>query len=350
MMRDNPASRRSQAVLPFNLRSPVVGPAIPGSYIRLSRTIGARYAAVTALLAACAAPAVAGATRDPDIRVVVAVDADGRATADWLRLLRARLSDVPYDSASRIVRPIAQAEQGWIELIESRVPAWEQELSKLAVTFAPAEPPARVTIFLGNRGAHDAFTHDPQTIGFDLSALVAQYGSAGDAVNVERIDRLFRHEYVHLLQKAWMSTHHYEANTPLRAALWEIWTEGLGNYYSLSKRWRVARGQYSAAAESTLARLEPRFVARLAAIARADSSRARALVSDLSWGRFDEKWGAITPALWLDLEMSESPRALRDFVLAGPDGVWDLAARHLPHALQQTLSELRAAAERCGAR
>jgi hypothetical protein len=138
--------------------------------------------------------------------------------------------------------------------------------------------------------------------------------------------------------------------TPLRYALADIWAEGLGNYRSLSGRWKALGGRRSEASAARLAELEPRFVARLAALACATPQRGEALMADLSWGRFDRKWGALTAALWLEEEPGEPGEALRRLVVAGPDGVWDLADRHLPGALRPVLREARVADSLCAGR
>ena len=77
------------------------------------------------------------------------------------------------------------------------------------------------------------------TIGFDLSALHAEYGSATEPGNADRIDRLFRHEYAHLMQKSWLAAHPYSPRSPLEHALFDIWLEGLGTWHSLSEPWRA---------------------------------------------------------------------------------------------------------------
>ncbi len=219
-----------------------------------------------------------------------------------------------------------------------------------SLSLQPIAPPVEVLIVLGNRGTSDAFTHDPTTIGFNLAALQAGYGGAGLGENGDRIDRFFRHEFVHLLQKAWLSVHPWVADSPVRSALLEIWAEGLGNYYSLSDRWMSQDGARSAAAASALAELEPRFVARLSALACTSPEAAAPLTADLSWGRFDQKWGALTAALWLEAEQKRSAAALRDFFRTGPGAVWDLADRHLPDALGAVLDEARAAETLCSGR
>lgn len=275
------------------------------------------------------------------------MDQSGRATNQWLAMIRKRLADEEYQAVAPLKRALTPEERAWAELIRSRVGAWEKEIPALAANFHPVPPPAGVLIVTGNRGAEDAFTHDPTTIGFDLAALQANYGDAGLAANAERVNRFFRHEYVHLLQKAWLAVHPWTGHTPMEEALIEIWTEGQGNFYSLSERWQTVNGARSEAAARALAELEPRFVARMSALACATPNHARALMADLSWGRFDQKWGALTAALWLEKDQAGSPDVLRNFVLAGPAGVWDLAGRHLPAPLALVLQEARRTESLC---
>ena len=283
------------------------------------------------------------------LHVVPGVSHAGYATDLWLAMLRNRLSQAAYDTIASLRKPLTPEEQAWAELIRSRSILWEREIPGLAQLFRPIRPPGDVSIVVGNRGAEDAFTHDPGTIGFDLAALQANYGDARLAVNTDRVDRFFRHEFVHLLQKAWLPVNPWRMDSPLRTALAEIWAEGLGNYYSLSARWRTRDGARSAAADSALAALEPRFVARLAALSCTTPAAAAVLTQDLSWGNFERKWGALTAALWLEGEQKAPAEALRSYVMAGPGGVWDLADRHLPGALRAVLREAAVAESLCTA-
>ena len=285
----------------------------------------------------------------PVLRVVWGVTEAGEATDQWLAMLRKRLSPEEYDSVAPQRKPLTTDEGAWADLILSRAMTWEREIPTLSELFRPIRPAGEVLIVIGNRGAEDAFTHDPTTIGYDLAALHANYGDARMPENRDRMDRFFRHEFVHLLQKAWLAVHPWVMDTPLRAAIAEIWGEGLGNYYSLSARWRSNDGRRSDAAASALAVLEPRFVARLAALACARPDAAAALTGDLSWGTFERKWGALTTALWLEGEPEAPAQALRHFVVAGPAGVWDLADRHLPGALRAVATEARMADSLCTA-
>lgn len=281
------------------------------------------------------------------LEVVSGTTDTGDATDQWLAMLRKRLSPAEYDSVARLHKRRTAEEQAWAALIESRIGSWEREVPALASPFHPVSPPGRVLLVLGNRGGGDAFTHDASTIGFDLAELGAQYGTANQPQNAELMDRLFRHEFTHLLQKAWLAAHRWRPDSPLHAALLDLWLEGLGNYYSLSERWRSLNGRRADAAQRALADLEPRFVARLSALACADSSKTGALLAGISSGPFDHKWGAVPAALWLEEEQEDSPLALRGLIVAGPAGVWDLADRHLPESLRLTLKEARVADSLC---
>jgi len=305
--------------------------------------------AATLLILIGAAP-VGGGPADTSLRVVSGTTETGHATEQWLAMLRRRLPPERYAAIAPLRKARTVDEQAWARLIHASAAAWEEMVPALAELFHPVLPPGDVMIVLGNRGAEDAFTHDPTTIGFDLAALQANYGDAGLPENAERINRFFRHEFVHLLQKAWLPRHPWAMDSPLRTALAEIWAEGLGNYHSLSARWLSTDGKRSKAAASALATLEPRFVARLAALACTTPEAAEALRADLSQGPFDHKWGALPAALWLEAEPGAPTKALRRFVVAGPGGVWDLADRHLPAGLGSALREVRVADSLCASR
>lgn len=281
------------------------------------------------------------------IRVITDVTVEGLAGRRWLAMLRQRLPDSSYQALAHLARPLGDRERRWEALIRARSESWEHEIAGLAETYAPVHAPDLALVVLGNRGGEDAFVHDGTTIGFDLAALNASYGDPDEPENLARIDRFFRHEYVHLLQKAWLARLPAPGARPLDLAIMDMWSEGLGNYYSLSPRWRAPDGSLTSHAKAALERLEPRLVVRLAALACTSPAGGVRLASDLSTGPFAEKWGALPTALWLAAEEAESEGALRRLVLAGPDGVWALAERRLAPALRAVLMEIRAAAARC---
>ena len=298
-------------------------------------------AAVVCVAVLAAHPVAAAGS---DLHVLDSLSGDQDTVALWTTMVRELRKDSSYTLPAK--DPTA-AERAWSSLIASRLERWQSETSALAALFVPAKPPASVQIVIGHGGGEDAFTHDANTIGFDAVRLHAEYGDASAPENADRIDRFFRHEYVHLLQKSWLARHPYAADTPLRAALLGIWLEGLGNYYSLSSRWRDGDGALTAPARQTLTRLAPRFLARLAALACASRERGPSLMSGLSMGPFTEKWGALPVALWLAEAERASPDALRAFIVAGPDGVWTLSSRHLSEESRAFLREIQDTAALC---
>ena len=276
----------------------------------------------------------------PRIRIVSGSRPDGGPTDLWLTILRRRLSPADYDSVMGIRRPRSAEQQAWARLVEARAKHWPEAVAPLQTLFDSTTVDS-LRVVLGNRGGEDAFTHDSLTIGFDLAALQRVYGDAAGPENADRLDRIFRHEFVHLLQKRWLRRHPFAPASPLEAAVLDAWAEGLGNYYSLSARWRPTDQIPSPLTAKALDELQHRFVARMTALACADSVAAIPLLADLSSGPFDKKWGALPVALWLLAEADTDPSALHAFATAGPGGVWTLAERHLPSNLADSLTALR---------
>lgn len=265
----------------------------------------------------------------------------GEATPSWREALRGLRGKDPGPLPAA---PPTAAEAAWAARIRERLPRWNAEVPDLGQPFAPQPAPQGVRVLLGLGGGEDAFSPDDRTLAFDLSRLAALYGDAASPENGARLDRFFRHEYTHVLQKAWLGTRAYPATTPLRAALLDLWKEGHGNFHSLSSRWVGGDGAPTEAARTALDRLAPRLVARMAALAAASPEAAPRLLAGLSMGPFEQKWGALPVALWLAEAGSRSPEAIRAFVLAGPDGLWDFVERHLPEGLRAVWREARAEA------
>ena len=299
---------------------------------------------------ALALAAVAGSAHAapvPALELWIEVGGDGAPGPFWLEMLGRRLSPDDVAEAAALRRPLNDDQRAWADLIKSRLRFWTSRQAPLAEPFDPVTPPEVVRIVLGNRGGDDAFTHAPDTIGFDLSRLQSEYGNADKAENVGRIDRFFDHEYSHVLFKAWLAAHPQPGSTPFELALYEMYTEGFGNYRSLSERWQSTAGNYSRAARSALDRLEPVLVDRLTAIACATPEAAAPLVADLSRGPFERKWGALPVALWLDAEAATTPDAPRRFVQEGVAGLAALAMRRLPPELGVRFQAAQAQSRAC---
>ncbi len=272
----------------------------------------------------------------PPIPVTVAlgVEADGTVTDAWVDAIRGWHDGEALGDVLREQHAMSDEEAGWAALIHSRAAAWSAMTDSLRLPFGGVVPPEAAYVLLGNVGGQDAFTPSDSTIGFDLRRLSDLYGAASASENADRIDRLFAHEFTHLLHKAWREEHEPLVTSPLDRALWDCLVEGLGNYRSLSARWLEDEGDLTPHAREVLTRLQPIFAERLAALQHASDAEASVLMEGLSSGPFDQKWGALTVALWLALESRGDDRRLRRWVDAGPRGVLTLARTYLPPDLQ----------------
>jgi hypothetical protein len=278
----------------------------------------------------------AGPTR---LEVAAGTNADGSMATAWHEVLQHRYGPAADDPALHAPKHATPEERAWHALVESRRGAWEAMVPEIAAPYAPVAPPPSAAIVLGNRGAEDAMTVGPARIAFDLSKLQSNYGDACTQENRARIDRFFRHEFQHVMQKAWLAAHPVDTHTPLQRAAFEMWTEGLGNRESLSPKWIDADGALSAHARKTLATLTPVMIERLQALRTATDAQAAVLVQDLSNGPFERKWGALPVALWLAEDAAKDPRALRRFVQVGPEGVWRFLRSRLPPDVLEGLPE-----------
>ena len=79
---------------------------------------------------------------------------------------------------------------------------------------------------------------------------------------------------------------------------------------------------------------------RLAALQRATAQVAVPLLKGLSMGPFDQKWGALTVALWLAQEAKGDEHNLQKWVEAGLSGVLILAQKYLPENLKRELPKI----------
>ncbi|MGH7493627.1 MAG: DUF5700 domain-containing putative Zn-dependent protease [bacterium] len=275
----------------------------------------------------------------PPIVFVVkdATSSDGAATASWLKAIRHWHDEETLADIYAKKKSLSEEEALWAGLIKGKLSIWVTMIDSLQKPFQAVTPPDTVAILLGNIGGEDAFVYSHATICFDLNKLHRLYGSASTTANNARIDRFFAHEFTHVLHKAWRKKHNLELASPFDYALWECLTEGLGNYRSLSDRWIAASGKLTPHAQEVLLRLQPVFVERLSALEHASAEAAEPLLAGLSMGPFDQKWGALTVALWLAQEASGDDLRLQKWVEAGPVGVLILAQKYLPEDLRKRM-------------
>jgi hypothetical protein len=272
--------------------------------------------------------------------IQLGVTEDGRPTPLWMEAIESRNTTERLSVIRETERPYTTAEQEWLALFKTEIPKWTKTITGLTIPFEEIPTPETVTILFGNQGGDDGFTHLTAVICLDLSSWARSYGPASDPVNVGRVHRILSHEYTHLMSRAWVELNPPDLSTPLCRALFTIYIEGLGNYYSLSEKWYKPSVGLSERALDALEDLSPTFVDRLLKLMEVTPEQEERLREGLSAGPFRKKWGALPVALWLRKEAGNDPMKLRKWVRAGPCGMLDLAGKHLPEHLGKRLQAL----------
>lgn len=268
---------------------------------------------------------------DKPVLLSLAIEND-KVTEKWIEVLKTRQSKTYLDSLATLVRPLNLQEKEWINLIDSRINNWISIKDSLNTPFENITIPDTTHVLLGYRGYDDGFTYNLNTVCFDITALNNAYGSAKDSVNTNRMDRIFSHEYTHLLHKKWFLKNHYEAESFSDSILQECLYEGIGMYRSMSKKWWPVNGNLSVVAKATFKKLYPVFVEKIIA---ADSlknlthEQKENLHNNLSRGSMKQKWGALPVGVWLALEANGDDKNLIDIINKGPEVVWYLAEKYL---------------------
>jgi hypothetical protein len=266
------------------------------------------------------------------VRVTVAI-INHHLTPEWTKALVTRMSKEKLDSLASIQRPLSPDECDWLKLIRTKTGLWNSLRDSLETPFGDIHVTDTINVLLGAFGVDDGFTFQYNTVCFDLTALQANYGSALLPENIERIDRLFAHEYTHLIHKTWVQERDYAIRTFKDSVLWECLYEGIGMYRSLTKKWLPQGDALPDMTRNTLEELYPVFVQRLIAVASSvnpsKAEKAR-LVSNLSRGPVHRKWGALPVAIWLALEANGDDTQLTSWLNKGPGAVIELAKKYLP--------------------
>ncbi len=261
----------------------------------------------------------------PRLVVEIGVTADGTMSESWVRAIQNRHEETQWKKLTRSQRLLTPPEKGWIELLTTAASRWLPSTHELEKYFPGISPPSNLRLLLGNQGGDDGFTWSDDTICLDVSAWARAYGAATDE---DRVDRILSHEFTHLLTKRWLAKHPFPTGTPLEQAQLELFYEGVGNFHSLSSKWKPVQGRPSPDAKRALKRNVPILLDRMKRLALADASHAKELRKGLSEGPFPEKWGALTIALWLVEEAEKDPQAITHFVQAGPQGIPAFIDRH----------------------
>jgi hypothetical protein len=256
---------------------------------------------------------------------------NGRVNSAWLQALQTRQPVSYIDSLSSLQRELNEAEKEWYVLIQSRFGEWQSFPDSLQVLFPTVQLPDTIQVWLGFLGNDDGYTYQSNVVCLDITAFHRAYGDADNVENLARVDRIFAHEYTHLLQKAWMREQGWYPRSFADSIAWECWYEGIGMYRSLHPRWQPVDGKLPEISQELLHKLEPRFRAYWIKSQESNLSEAEkvAIRRNLSRGKVTEKWGAMTIALWLSLEATKGSDRLQQLIQMGPDMIKELEKLYL---------------------
>ena len=255
-----------------------------------------------------------------------------KISADWINVITGRHSKKFVDSISQVKRAITKQEMEWYKLVNFRATQWDQLKDSLKVPFGDTYISDTTNVYLGYLGQDDAFTYKYETICFNLTALVKEYGSAKEAKNKIRMDRFFAHEYTHLLSKEWKRQTKLNLKTYKDSILWECMYEGLGMYRSMSDKWFPKGDSLSITAYKTLETLYPVFTKRLTTIETSKNLSKDdkiKLHKNLSRGSMKRKWGALPVGIWLAMESKGNDKNLIPWINMGPNALIPLAKKYL---------------------
>lgn len=265
------------------------------------------------------------------VKVKVGITSN-KISNEWKEALTKRKSSAVLDSLSSVVKEITKEEQEWINLIQSKTNKWNAIRDSIKAPFKNITLNDTITVLLGYQGGDDAFTPNSKTICLDVNTMHREYGSATKPVNDNRIDRIFAHEFTHLLHKQWAIKNNLEIKSFKDQILWECVTEGFGMYRSMSTKWFPVGDSLSATAEKIFLNLYPIFAERISKVvtnSNLTKEEESALHANLSRGPMKRKWGALPVAVWLALEAKGNDENLVKWVNKGPDAIILLAEKYL---------------------
>lgn len=273
----------------------------------------------------------------PVIVFKLGYDTFGAPTPEWRKIIMLRTTNCIL--ANNHTNSIS--DQEWTKKLLGKKQKWSELIPSLKSSFRSLPIPDTLYILLGNQCGDDAFSMDGNTICFDISQLTKQYGNANDSINNARADRLFAHEYTHILHTAWLKQNPVRLNTPFERALWECWYEGLGHYRSLSEKWLPQNNTSPPITLEVMNQLTPLFISRMNSLYLSKGEDEDSLRKGLSTGRIDTKWGAFTVAIWIALETNGDPKKLNKLIEKGPQSVIYLAKKNTTEVSSKKLLFLK---------
>jgi len=278
-----------------------------------------------------------------DTIIVKTAIIDDAMSPGWKDALRDRMTRERLDSFGRLQRPLTNDEIAWKKLIESKAASWNGSRDSLAVPFNKLGMNDTIFVMLGFLGVDDGFTYGYQTVCLDITALYRAYGKAEGSENKERIDRIFAHEYTHLLHKTWAIKNNLLLPTFKDSILWECLYEGMGMYRSLNPKWLPVNDSLPPITRDALESLYPIFTERMKIIHSSVSLtpiEKERLHANLSRGLVNKKWGAFPVGIWLALEAKENPDNLTNWINKGPGSIMELAHKYLPPIYEKELGSV----------
>lgn len=284
------------------------------------------------------------------VSVTVAIDRQGRATPQWISLIRDRIGADELAGVRLNARALSADDDQWIKAIQAEAPAWIKTADQLDVPFRQGAPLAAIAVVIGSGGGDDAFGVAPGTIGFDLSALGNAYGASDPTGRPDLVGRLLSREYTRLRLNTYLAgvgwTPEWAAKSPVLTVLRRMYVQGLSTLRGIEgdPRWVAADGSPSPEAKAAAAELEPIMVERLKALWADPSPRkADVLLRDMSVGPLSLRWGVLPMALWLAADTAFEPGRVAAWIEANPDGLLRLAAARADRKYQRAFANLQAA-------
>jgi hypothetical protein len=275
--------------------------------------------------------AEAGVTKPKQVILFKSGISNACYSAEWKKALESRMPESRIDSLASIKRELTSEEQAWLDLIRSKLDQWNSMRDSLVVPFDKTKTPDVIYVMVGFLWRDDGFTFGLNTVCLDVTALFQNYGAASLTENSNRIDRIFAHEFTHLIHKNWVQENKVVIKTFRDSILWECLYEGIGMYRSLSARWLPKNGVLPNDTQKALNELTPIFINKLDFI---DSKKEftqkdkETINANLSRGPVNKKWGAFPVAIWLFLEANGNDKNLRKWIEKGPNGIVELAEKY----------------------
>jgi len=284
------------------------------------------------------------------VSVTVAIDRQGRATPQWIALIRDRIDANELAGVQMTARALSADDAHWIKLVQSVSPDWIRDAGRLDAPFRQGTPPATIAIFVGPEGGDDAFATAPNLIAFDLTALGNAFGNSDPAGWPALVGRLLSREYTrlrldaHLADAGW--TPQWAAKSPFLAALRTLYVQGLATLRGLEgdPAWVAADGTPSAVAGKLQDELVPVMLEKLKALSTAQPGPAAdALLRDMTQGPLSRRWGVLPIALWLTADTGFDAGRIAAWVEGNPDGILELAAGQADDRYRRAFADLQAA-------